>query len=394
MSSLKSAWRDAVPARSFTGESLREIAMPIGGIGTGTVSLGGRGQLRDWEIFNRPGKGRDLPYTFFSLWAMREGEPPVSRILERQALPPYTGGFGLPTSRAAGLPRISEATFTGFYPYAWIDFEDPQLPLEVTLEASNPFVPLDSDASGIPAAVFRWTLRNAGPSPVRATVALSLMNAVGYGGTDSAGNGFNTGNRHAPCFGQNLNEFVDTDGIRGLRMSSGKYLRDDPRFGTMAVTTDWDSVTYLTHWERAGWWDDLQNFWDQFASDGRLPNGPAPSASPEGQTDVGSLGLQVHLAPGNEAVLPFVVSWHFPNLTNYWNQEEAVRSKRLGNYYARQFEDAWAAGRFLLKNQERLEGSTRAYVETLASSALPATVIDAVSSQASIIRTTTCLRTE
>src|SRR5438105_10032713 len=85
--------------RRFTGESLREIAFPLGGIGTGTVSLGGRGDLRDWEIFNRPGKGKDLPYTFFSLW-LRQGErPPIARVLERRVLPPYRGGFGIPTSR-------------------------------------------------------------------------------------------------------------------------------------------------------------------------------------------------------------------------------------------------------------------------------------------------------
>ena len=50
--------------RIFEGESLREVAFPLGGIGTGTVSLGGRGNLRDWEIFNRPDKGVNLPFTF------------------------------------------------------------------------------------------------------------------------------------------------------------------------------------------------------------------------------------------------------------------------------------------------------------------------------------------
>src|SRR5690242_12653146 len=37
-----------------------EVAFPLGGIGTGTISLGGRGELRDWEIFNRPAKRRVL----------------------------------------------------------------------------------------------------------------------------------------------------------------------------------------------------------------------------------------------------------------------------------------------------------------------------------------------
>ena len=36
---------------------LLNIALPLGGIGTGTVSLGGRGELRDWEIMNKPAKG-------------------------------------------------------------------------------------------------------------------------------------------------------------------------------------------------------------------------------------------------------------------------------------------------------------------------------------------------
>ena len=55
--------------RTFSGRDLSEIAFPIGGIGTGTISLGGRGDLRDWEVFNRPGKGKDIPFSFFAIWA-------------------------------------------------------------------------------------------------------------------------------------------------------------------------------------------------------------------------------------------------------------------------------------------------------------------------------------
>ena len=42
---------------SYDQDHLLRIALPLGGIGTGTVSLGGRGDLRDWEIVNRPAKG-------------------------------------------------------------------------------------------------------------------------------------------------------------------------------------------------------------------------------------------------------------------------------------------------------------------------------------------------
>src|SRR6266700_6877123 len=55
------------PLRSYAGAVAGEAAFPLGGIGTGTVSLGGRGELRDWEIFNRPAKGFAPRNSFFAL---------------------------------------------------------------------------------------------------------------------------------------------------------------------------------------------------------------------------------------------------------------------------------------------------------------------------------------
>ena len=59
--------------KSYDAEHLLQIALPLGGIGAGTVSLGGRGELRDWEIMNVPGKGystvtdgNDAPFPYWS----------------------------------------------------------------------------------------------------------------------------------------------------------------------------------------------------------------------------------------------------------------------------------------------------------------------------------------
>src|SRR6185436_2773098 len=97
--------------RRFTGPALAQIAFPLGGIGTGTVSLGGRGDLRDWEIYNRPSKGHRLSNTFFAVWARPAGgkEAPVARILERRWLPPFDHKGDGYYRNSGNVARLEEA---------------------------------------------------------------------------------------------------------------------------------------------------------------------------------------------------------------------------------------------------------------------------------------------
>ena len=39
----------------------------MGGIGTGCFAINSRGQLQDFELFNRPSKGLNFPFTFFAV---------------------------------------------------------------------------------------------------------------------------------------------------------------------------------------------------------------------------------------------------------------------------------------------------------------------------------------
>jgi uncharacterized protein (DUF608 family) len=65
-----------------------------------------------------------------------------------------------------GLPRFRNCTFTGEFPFANLKFNDPTIPLHVTLRAWNPFIPLDDKASGIPCAILDYTLHNPTTHPV------------------------------------------------------------------------------------------------------------------------------------------------------------------------------------------------------------------------------------
>ena len=384
--------------RTYTGERLAEVAFPLGGIGTGTVSLGGRGNLQDWEIFNRPAKGRSLPYSFFALWARPEGGPAVARVLERKLLPPFVREHGLPPAQAAGLPRLDEVRFSGEYPFAYLEFEDAALPLRVSLEAFNPMAPLDADVSGLPVAIFRWRLRNPGPRPVQATIALSLCNAVGYDGVAPLG----TQPRH-PGFGGNLNAWREEGTVRGLAMSARRPAAGAPDAGGgiaghrhHLAGRDLPGAVGARRVVRTP----CSPSGTTSARTGFCPASRPPTPPRTGLTDVGTVGLRATLPAGGEATLPFVLAWHFPELTNYWNRpgrglaaSSRVPGTRLGNYYTTRHADAWAVAQEVAGALEGLRARTLAFKGALFDSTLPAEVLDAVSSQMSIIRTTTCLRT-
>jgi uncharacterized protein (DUF608 family) len=366
--------------RTFSGPALQEIGFPIGGIGTGSISLGGRGDLRDWEIFNKPDKGSRLDFSFFALWAQQDGKKPVARVLERQVMPPYRGGgHGVPQRLLSGLPRLEEAEFTGEYPFATIRFKDRNLPVRVELEAWNPFIPLNVDDSALPLAFFSWKLTNPSSDTVRVSLATSLSNPIGNKYANVKG--------EKPGLGRNVNEFREGVGIRGLVLSSLKVKPDDPNYGSMGLVTTWDDLDVVTRWYRGGWWDQCHTFWDDFSDNGRVKNVRDTLSSDEWRSDVGSLILHAAVPPRGFVTLPMLITWYFPNRENYWNGEAEVRGKMMRNYVARKFGSAWEVGGYFFKNQQRLEQQTRAFHSALFNSTLPGYVIDAVSSQMSTLKT-------
>lgn len=89
--------------KTCTGKELQTISFPIGGLGTGNINLGGRGDIREIEIFIEPNKGVHPDMAFFSIWVRQEGEQPAAKILERKLIPPYVGWTGIEYQVAASL---------------------------------------------------------------------------------------------------------------------------------------------------------------------------------------------------------------------------------------------------------------------------------------------------
>ena len=383
---------EPITQRVLSGPQLSEVAFPIGGIGTGTVSLGGRGQLRDWELFNRPGKGKILPFSFLALWVRPEGGAATVKVVEAPLEPPYRGGGGFSRNSAEGLPRFRNAQFTGAYPFARIVFEDPGIPVNVTLEAFNPFIPLNVDDSSLPVGIFHYHLKSISDKAVDLALAFSLLNAVGYDGQANL-----EGTSHA-SFGKNVTTFrqeqIGGPSISGLDMTSAKYGADDTHFGSMALLTPSTQVTARTAWPHGDWWDPFQKWYDEFDANGGLHDTDAAAPSADGQSNYGTLAPSLRLLPNESKTITFLLAWYFPNRENYWNDKKEVKGQKLRNYYGTRFGSAWEVARHTATRLSELEAQTRNFEQIFYSTSLPGYVLESVSSQASILRTNTCMLLE
>ena len=362
----------------YCGESLKEVSFPLGGIGTGTIGLGGRGELRDWEIFNDPNLGYRPPYTMPYIFC-KQGARRVAKVLERALLPPFHQSGGLPPNQFTGLPRLDEAVFVGTYPVARILFQDEDLPVNVQLEAFSPMIPGQVDDSAIPAAVLIYRVVNRAKERVSGSIAMSITNEVGRSAIDGK-------------LGGNVNAFRDAGGVRGIYMTSGKHEKDQVGYGTQGLLTTARKVTYATDFDEPGWFDRGQKVWDEYSTTGRL-SGPTGRTAPGkgGRSVIGMLAVPYSLKPGEATEIAFLITWSFPYRPVRWGWVQAEKPPAIRNHYARKFPDAWKVGRYLASNFERLRTQTLRFEQALFDSTLPGVVLDAVSSQMSIIRTNTTM---
>lgn len=404
--------------KHYGGTHLRRIAMPLGGIGTGTVSLGGRGDLRDWELMSRPGKGF-VPTTtggshrvgpFFALRAQStsKGTAPVARVLEG-AIPPedFEGATGSPVMNA-GLPRFADATFDAAYPLGQVTLSDPQVPVRARLEAFNPLIPGDTDRSGLPVAVLRYVLLNEGDDDLRVTVCGNVPNFIGIDGWQH-----NRAWDGAPLPGgasANRNHWRSDEQLHGMFMDSAGVESGRDTWGTLALalmpTMDAAGapvemeLSHRTQWANRPWGDSLLEFWDDLVRDGRLDE-PAQAAAQEAAQgaaqDAGqdgpmaSLAATLDLPAGEARAVTFLLTWHFPNRFP-WHLTDPP-APMLRNAYAQRFEDAWALAQWMGPRLAELERDTLAFVRSFCESDLPEPIKESALFNVSTLRSQTCFRT-
>ncbi len=362
----------------YEQHQLRHIRFPLGGIGSGSVSLAGDGRLVDFEIFNRPNKGGNIGWTFFAVRAEYPNGKSVVKVLQGDYCDDLTGsytmqygyGYGPKADTMCAFPHFKEITFDGKFPIAEMTFRDNDFPGEVILTAFNPFIPLNADDSSLPAAFFDIRIRSF-EDGIKYTVVFSAKNP----------------------FGKSFNQPLDMAPFTAVMLKNPDKAPSDKDYCDLTIAADGTDCFAQPFWYRSRWASDKPTvFWREL-TEGKLPRRTYDTPRKD---DVCSVGASRLLNKEESHSFRFVYCWNMPNNYNYWYpyRDENGSDRLWKNYYAVLFEDSSATAAYALKNWDRLYEKTRAFCDALHSSTLDSAVIDAAASTLSVLKSPTVLRLE
>lgn len=374
--------------KEYSQENLRRIKLPLGGIGTGTVSLGGRGNLCDWEIMNTPAKGYtpSLPNqknlgTFFAISTL-QGEERKARCLEGPIdTEDYEASEGCKYPNS-GLPRFKEASFRTAYPMGVVSLKDEDIPLDVEIRGINPMVPGDSSESSLPCAILTFHLENNTDEDVEATICGTLLNPIGCDGRE-----------WRPAWGsrvqykgmqRNQSSVINEGSVSRLHLKGGIEKEQLQAQGEMCFSmTGGDSAGEVECWKDRGWGAAIHDFWLAFSERGELPKFEEGNELPL----LSSLARRVMVEAHSSSEITCLITWRFPNRMN-WNQQEMI-----GNHYAHRFGTSVDVSDYVLKNMESLTSRTLSFLKAFVASPIPEVVKEAALFNTSTLRTQTCFQT-
>jgi len=345
----------------YRGKETIDLAMPLGGIGGGNIAICGDGAFRQWQIFNKVNSGCIVPGQFFAVWAKPADGKPVARLLQ--------------TPSIEGMTEIADTEFIGEFPIAEIKYKDSALPVNISMEAFSPFIPMNSKDSGIPGIFCVFKVKNPGSSEVSVSLAASLQNAVNYDGRSPINGVYND------CYGGNVNKLVRQDGMTAIEMSNRGLPTDEHQFGTMTLAALSDASSLAA-------WDEPADLWADFSKDGAFTT-TYNEPSLKGRTWNGALAAPLTLKPGQEKSVVFLITWHFPNY--YADYDKNLAQYRLGRQYSNWFKDAGEVAKYMAANYPRLSKETRLFRDTLFDSNLPYWFTQRISAPASTLTSQVCL---
>ena len=326
--------------------------IPVGGIGAGNFMYNLCGSFGPWHLKLGRYEERFLPQAAFHIREHVEGgATTVQTLATEDVLPAW--------------PRLKPGAgdYYALFPRGWCTFKP--FVTSVSLQFFSPVIKDNYRETSLSAAVFLFRIENRARTPAKVSVMFTFPNAP-YTGPQNlpamdkliASMRARSSERARQGLSNELTQDA-SNGITGILMRA-----HDPSNPPETENTEWCIATsspasFVTAWDGGG---DGSDVWKDFAADGKLDNQQlsSPSTLPSG-----ALCVEAQAAPGAAVIVPFVLTWYFPQVefepgTRWW--------RRYAEFFPPNAGQASEIAKQALLNREAWLKAVEAWQEPLISS--------------------------
>ncbi|KAI7735627.1 hypothetical protein M8C21_031943, partial [Ambrosia artemisiifolia] len=248
------------------GKPLASQGVPLGGMGSGSITRGFRGEFRQFQI---------LPDQGLSSW-----------------------GWNL---------SGQHSTYHALFPRAWTVYDgEPDPELKVSCRQISPFLPHNYRDSSLPTSVFVYTLVNTGKERAQVSLLLTWANSIG-------------GISHLS--GDHVNKpFIGEDGVSGVLLHHKTAKGNHPvTFAVAACETQNVNVTVLPSFGLSeGSSVTAKEMWGKMEQDGHFDQenfntGPTVPSS-AGDANCAAVSASTWVEPNGKCTVAFAIAWSSPKV--------------------------------------------------------------------------------
>ncbi|KAG0459064.1 hypothetical protein HPP92_022192 [Vanilla planifolia] len=310
------------PIDPFTRESCRPSAsqgVPLGGMGSGSISRGFRGEFKHWQILPSACEMSPVMVNQFSIFISRDGG---SKKFSSVLAPGHHEGI-----KKLGDQGISSwdwnlsgqhSTYHALFPRAWTVYDgEPDPELKISCRQISPFIPHDYKESSLPVCVFVYTLVNTGRERAKVSLLMTWANSIGGISHETGGH---------------INEpFLGDDGVSGVLLHHKQVVE--------LCLLYYDELQKITHLLHSQLLHETQNvnvtilpkfvlsgensitasdMWGIMMQDGQFERqnfngGPSMPSSP-GETMCAAVSASAWVEPHGKCTVAFALAWASPKV--------------------------------------------------------------------------------